>query len=934
MKHPFVSRRALALSCLGFLAFPWACSEKKPRGELMLAISADMSIPKNMNQVTVEVLDDKGEKTLATYPLRPQDLGQPMPGSLAIVPPDGGGERVRIRLRAEHDDARGGDPTVRVVREAVVKIPTGRVAMLTMPLRWLCDGKVKQDTDGSYISDCGHDETCAAGICIPAVVDSDKLPAYDPKLIFGGGDENGKGGVCMDVVQCFSQGFDVQPDATCTVPLPPGADEASLNVAMVTGNGGDGICPDSSSGSTAGSGGSIVAGGVDAGAKAPNIGIGGSTGGSIPNTGTAGTTTGTGGGTSSGTPSIAPQSTTPTGTDGTPTSGGSSGSSSSLPAGPATCYVPLDKDPTEGWHVVGNRVQLPAAVCQRLSNHTVQGVRVSTACKSKDLTVPICGAWSNVGSESAVGGGPTGSGGGGNVSGTDGGVLQGGAPNPGAGGGTTCAANGSIATKVGSGTIFLVLDESSAMMVDPSWSSAVANGVMAFATSPAASGVSMALEIAGQTCGPALLQVPPTPLPQGASMIGQTLTGMKPTDINNLDYGGALQSVYSTTGRTSGSAVVLVTAGAPGACPQTTDPVVAAQTAAAAGVPTYVLQFPGSTDTTVGAIATAGGKPLTTYDSVMGSAQITQLLQQVGTSFGAGCSYRWDPTTTVVEYHAGGTTTTLTRVSGASACLDGTSGYYVSPDGTTFSLCAPLCSQAATDPTAQVAMMGGCGGSIGTGGGINVGGGPGAGGTTGTTGGCATNADCPGACCVIGPQVCGVYIQGLCSLSGGIGGAAGSGGFGGTTGASTCAGVGQGGSGPTQADCDLCVSAATTTCQTCTCQNCLLPEYQCSQDPGCSNIAACIQSTGCSSPATCYQPTTCASVIDANGGPSGASANLAMSYGNCLRNICGSACGLCQQGLTSCSGKCTNLMSDALNCGTCGNVCSAGLVCTSGLCGP
>src|SRR5438552_13273317 len=103
---------ALGASCGG---------DVKPRGQVMLAISTDMSITKDMDQVQVEVFADGQPPSLVPYDIKPLVGGFPMPGTVVIVPPDSGGERVRVRLTAKHHA--GGRETARVVREATVKVP-------------------------------------------------------------------------------------------------------------------------------------------------------------------------------------------------------------------------------------------------------------------------------------------------------------------------------------------------------------------------------------------------------------------------------------------------------------------------------------------------------------------------------------------------------------------------------------------------------------------------------------------------------------------------------------------------------------------------------------------------------------------------------------------------------------------------------------------
>ena len=290
-----------------------ACSStEKPRGELMIAVATDMSIPKNLDQVEVLISLPDGTEQRLDYPILPSSpnpVGKPMPGTLALVPPNAGGQTVRVRLIAQQDSS-GGNPVSRVVREAIVKVPTDRVALLPMPLHWLCDGLVKQDTDGSYTADCNDpDQTCVAGKCVDAAVATDKLRTFDPGLVFGGGDDQGNGGTCIDVQACFAASTLATPDKDCTLPLPKSADPTSFNVAIELSSGSDGECT--------------------------------------------------------------------TGKD-------------------SRCFLPLDSDPDEGFQIVGDRVQLPPVVCEKIATGKALGVATTTACPTKDPSEPICGPWTTV----------------------------------------------------------------------------------------------------------------------------------------------------------------------------------------------------------------------------------------------------------------------------------------------------------------------------------------------------------------------------------------------------------------------------------------------------------------------------------------------------------------------------------------------------------
>jgi hypothetical protein len=263
----------------------------------MLAITTDLSIDEDMNQVHVEVTDANG----AVRDALDRDLiptgDDAMPGTLALVPPNSGGQTVHIRVLA----TKNGKLPPRVIREAIAKVPTDRVAMLRMPLHFLC---------ADLPDACEDNHTCKAGKCLPSDVDANLLPDYTEAAVFGGGDAHGKGSYCLDAQACFKHTDVLTPNPTnCSVPLPKGADPAKLNVALVLPPMIAGHClPDES---------------------------------------------------------------------GTPPKAGN-------------CLIPLDSDAEEGFLISDNQIKLPPAVCERPS---ILGVSVTTSCRTKDLSVPVCGPW-------------------------------------------------------------------------------------------------------------------------------------------------------------------------------------------------------------------------------------------------------------------------------------------------------------------------------------------------------------------------------------------------------------------------------------------------------------------------------------------------------------------------------------------------------------
>ncbi|HEY8074065.1 MAG TPA: hypothetical protein VIF62_08150 [Labilithrix sp.] len=63
----------------------------------------------------------------------------------------------------------------------------------------------------------------------------------------------------------------------------------------------------------------------------------------------------------------------------------------------ALCFVVLDRALVDGWQDLGERIQLPHAVCTRLASGRVQAVVASSTCDSKTDAQDVCGCWSNAG---------------------------------------------------------------------------------------------------------------------------------------------------------------------------------------------------------------------------------------------------------------------------------------------------------------------------------------------------------------------------------------------------------------------------------------------------------------------------------------------------------------------------------------------------------
>src|SRR5213592_2037924 len=107
-------RSALMFASLVASAASCSSDEIKPRGQLMLALSTDLSITHDMNQVGVEVFDLDGNPVTAVD-LDIMPVGDaPLPGTLALVPTNAGGQTVRVKVTAKHQ--KGAKQEARVVR--------------------------------------------------------------------------------------------------------------------------------------------------------------------------------------------------------------------------------------------------------------------------------------------------------------------------------------------------------------------------------------------------------------------------------------------------------------------------------------------------------------------------------------------------------------------------------------------------------------------------------------------------------------------------------------------------------------------------------------------------------------------------------------------------------------------------------------------------
>jgi hypothetical protein len=231
-----VELRSFALGLAVALALPVAaCGSKKPAG-LMLAITTDLTMTKDLDEVGVYVLADGRPLLTQSYAIGP---GVRLPSTLAIAPPINPPSLIRVRVVGY----KGGNG--RILREASTTVPTERLGVLPLPLRWIDDGSAlgteldfQLNPYASARAKCPDGQTANLGACVDALVPEAKLADYDPAAIFGGGSDGA--GSCFPVATCFATRTAVVVDEpTCTFTKTGAAGQADFNVAVVTNGDGD-----------------------------------------------------------------------------------------------------------------------------------------------------------------------------------------------------------------------------------------------------------------------------------------------------------------------------------------------------------------------------------------------------------------------------------------------------------------------------------------------------------------------------------------------------------------------------------------------------------------------------------------------------------------------------------------------------------------------
>jgi hypothetical protein len=226
-------RAVVHLFAASTLLLTVACSadEAPPRGQLMVTLATDMSVPKDVTHLRVKVKLGAEIRSDQDYALAPDGEFQ-LPGTLAVV--EGSTPNPTVSVDVVGIRNAGGNTEARTYSRFTTTVPRERSATLHVPVQWLCDGTALSDGDGGYLSSCapidGEEAACVAGTCQPVAVDSSTLLDFEQSPAS-----------CFDTVACFHDGEDVpaaEIGEDCTLSL--ASDESDVNVALRTTS--DGIC--------------------------------------------------------------------------------------------------------------------------------------------------------------------------------------------------------------------------------------------------------------------------------------------------------------------------------------------------------------------------------------------------------------------------------------------------------------------------------------------------------------------------------------------------------------------------------------------------------------------------------------------------------------------------------------------------------------------
>ena len=208
-----ISRASLCALVLGFCVAP-SC-KALPASETMVVLQTDLSLPKDVDKVTIEVLVRGDRRHFNSFEKLGNQDSLKIPASLGLTLDEGTDASTPVTFRVTAFQG----PKARVLREVVTTIPKDRLVALKLPIQWLCWDQVTTDAEGNAQTACADaNQTCVAGNCVDKTVDPATLEDFAADRVFGGGTGTNNDGTCFDTAPCFDKSKDSPVDlAACTI---------------------------------------------------------------------------------------------------------------------------------------------------------------------------------------------------------------------------------------------------------------------------------------------------------------------------------------------------------------------------------------------------------------------------------------------------------------------------------------------------------------------------------------------------------------------------------------------------------------------------------------------------------------------------------------------------------------------------------------------
>jgi hypothetical protein len=222
----YVSRSIVVGACLLTAVIAAGC-EAKQATEYVAGISTQVTVPRDLKAIRIDVAVGgfrtfcQGYKVYDGKVQLPRSLGAFATSNSAVsgapitytVAGVSNGD-IDAGFFLDCDLAKVGKGDVRVLRRSRQPYIPDEIRFLPMPIKYACWDK-----------DCGEEETCKGGKCVPAALSleqaKEKFPPFSPDLV------DGTGGTCFSASLCMGLGaaaLTVDPE-TCTYALVNGKDE-------------------------------------------------------------------------------------------------------------------------------------------------------------------------------------------------------------------------------------------------------------------------------------------------------------------------------------------------------------------------------------------------------------------------------------------------------------------------------------------------------------------------------------------------------------------------------------------------------------------------------------------------------------------------------------------------------------------------------------